>query len=146
MSDLVVDSSVAAKWILPEADSDLADQLAIDALRQGKQLLLLDIARSEIANAIWKQCHRRLIDASATMNYLDQLLRLPLRYVNSENLFERAMSIAIQYDRSFFDALFVALVDERRCEGITAHGPLVRSVTNDFPQIILLRNWQSRPA
>ena len=38
MSDTVVDSSVAAKWILPESDSPDADRLITDVAQKGERL------------------------------------------------------------------------------------------------------------
>lgn len=39
MSDIVVDSSVAAKWVVPEPDSSLAHRMAADAQTAGRSLL-----------------------------------------------------------------------------------------------------------
>ena len=38
MTDTVVDSSVAAKWILPEPDSEQADRLISEVAQQGDRL------------------------------------------------------------------------------------------------------------
>ena len=57
MSDLVVDSSVVAKWILPEADSNKAQDLLTKSGAKGDRLIVLDLAFPEAASAIWKR-HR----------------------------------------------------------------------------------------
>jgi predicted nucleic acid-binding protein len=54
MSDTVVDSSVVAKWILPEADSDQAQRLLSEKAK-GDGLIVLDLVFPEVANAIWKR-------------------------------------------------------------------------------------------
>jgi predicted nucleic acid-binding protein len=43
VSDLVVDSSVVAKWVLLEADSAHAQQLLAETATQGGVLLVLDL-------------------------------------------------------------------------------------------------------
>jgi predicted nucleic acid-binding protein len=78
MSDALVDSSVVAKWILPEADSAQALRLLSDAAASGERLLVLDLALVEVANAIWKQHHRGLVSADQARQYLDALLRIPV--------------------------------------------------------------------
>ena len=60
MSDTVVDSSVVAKWILPESDSIQAQRLITDVAVKGERLIALDLAFTEVANAIWKRHHRGL--------------------------------------------------------------------------------------
>ena len=51
MSDVVVDSSVIAKWILPEADSDQARRLITEVAMECECLFVLDLALIEVANA-----------------------------------------------------------------------------------------------
>jgi predicted nucleic acid-binding protein len=60
MTDTVVDSSVVAKWILPEADRAQADRLIDEVALIGQRLIALDLAFVEVANAIWKRHHRGL--------------------------------------------------------------------------------------
>jgi predicted nucleic acid-binding protein len=48
--------------------------------------------------------------------------------------------IAVKYDRTIYDALFVALAKEKGLQGVTADEPLFNVTHADFPQIILLRN------
>jgi predicted nucleic acid-binding protein len=60
MPDMVVDSSVVAKWVLPEVDTAKAQSLLAEAARTGSRLIMLDLAYPEIANAIWKQYYRGL--------------------------------------------------------------------------------------
>jgi len=52
MSDTVVDSSVAAKWILPESDSAQADRLITEVVLKGERLVVLDLALIEVGNSI----------------------------------------------------------------------------------------------
>ena len=48
--------------------------------------------------------------------------------------------IATRYDRSVYDALFVAMAHQLGVKGVTADEPLYNVVHGDFPQIELLRN------
>lgn len=145
MNDIVVDSSVVAKWILPEPDSDQARSLVRDAASGGKRLIVLDLAFSEVANAIWKRHRQNLITAAEAAAALDVLLRAPVHVEAAARLLGSALEIAIKYDRAIYDALFVALTRDLRLSGVTADGPLVNALRADFPDIVLLRDWRSEP-
>jgi predicted nucleic acid-binding protein len=141
MNDIVVDSSVVAKWILPESDSAQAQRLIFEIAEQGGHLLVLDLAIIEVANAIWKRHHQGFASLDATRQFFDCLLRCPVHVHPANSLLRPAMEIAVKYDRAVYDALFVALSQETGMPGVTADEPLWRSVGGDFPTVVLLRNW-----
>jgi predicted nucleic acid-binding protein len=141
MSDTVVDSSVAAKWILPEADSAQADRLIAEVALKGERLIVLDLAFVEVTNAIWKRHHRGLATLDETLQCLDDLLHSPVVVEPAVRLLKPALEIAAKYHRAVYDALFVALCQDLGLRGVTADEPLHRAIHTDFPQIILLRNW-----
>jgi predicted nucleic acid-binding protein len=141
MSDVIVDSSVVAKWILPEADSPQAHQIIADAVAQGDRLIVVDLVLSEVANAIWKQHHRGLISLDEARHCITLLMGSPVESRPSEPLIRSAFEIAAKYDRAVYDALFVALAHDLRLRGVTADEPLHGAVKADFPEIVLLRDW-----
>lgn len=61
MNDIVVDSSVVVKWILPEPDSALALRLTTEVPAAGGHLVVLDLVFPEVVNAIWKRHRQKLI-------------------------------------------------------------------------------------
>ena len=141
MSDTVVDSCVIAKWILPESDSRKAQQLITEVPFNGDRLFVVDLALSETANAIWKRCHNHTYSVEQSTALLIRLWEIPLYLWPSADLLEPAFDIAVKYDRSVYDALFVALANDRQLTGITTDEPLWRAVHEDFPNIVLLRDW-----
>lgn len=143
MKDTVVDSSVVAKWILPETDSNQAQDLLMEAAAAGCQLIVLDLAYCEVANAIWKRARQQLITASESANLLDSLIRVPVRVEPAMRWLPTALEIAGKYDRAVYDALFVALTRGLGLQGVTADEALFNASKVDFPEIRLLRNWGS---
>jgi predicted nucleic acid-binding protein len=141
MSDLVVDSSVVAKWILPESDSAKAQQLIVQTSASGKRLIVLDLAFPEVANAIWKRRRQQLIDLSEARKLLEALIRSPVAVEPAVSLLASAFEIAAKYDRAIYDALFVALAEQQGLPGITADEPLFNAIHADFPRIMLLRDF-----
>ena len=141
MSDIIVDSSVVAKWILPEPDSVQAQRLVSEVALKGERLIALDLAFAEVTNAIWKRHHRGLATLDEARQFLNDLLQAPLHVEEAIRLLKPALEIAARHDRSIYDALFVALCADLALPGITADEPLYSAVHGDFPGIILLRNW-----
>jgi len=141
MSDVVVDSSVVAKWIIAEPDSPQAQRLISEVTLKGDRLIVLDLAFVEVANAIWKLHHRGLATLDETRQFLDKLLRIPVHVQPANRLLKSALEIAAKHHRAVYDALFVALCQDLGLQGVTADEPLYKVVHTDFPQVILLRNW-----
>jgi predicted nucleic acid-binding protein len=141
MSDLVVDSSVVAKWILPEVDSAKAHQLIDQTAASGERLIVLDLVFPEVANAIWKRHRQQLIDLGDARNLLEALGRSPVVVEPAVSLLGFAFEIAAKYDRAIYDALFIALAQQHGLPGITADEPLFNVMRTDFPQIVLLRDF-----
>ena len=142
MSDLVVDSSVVAKWILPEADSAKAQQLVEQAAASGERLIVLDLVFPEVANAVWKRHRQQLVKLSEARELLAALDRSPVVVESAIPLLGPAFEIAAEYDRAIYDALFVALAEQHQLPGITADEPLFNAINSDFPRIALLRDFR----
>jgi predicted nucleic acid-binding protein len=141
MADVAIDSSVAAKWVLPESDTADAQAIVISANQSGFRLLILDMALAEVANAIWVRFIRGLITAAEVDELLADFLAMPLEVVPSRQLLAEAIRLSVRYRVAVYDALFVALTDAAGVAGVTADEPLVSAVKSDFPQIHLLRDW-----
>jgi Raf kinase inhibitor-like YbhB/YbcL family protein len=142
MSDTVADSSVVAKWVLPEPDSGQAQRLISEVVLRGHRLIVLDLALVEVANAIWKQYYRKVATLAEARHFLNELLRSPVHIEPAQRLLPAALEIAAKYGRAVYDALFIALAQDQALFGVTADEPLYQAVHADFPQIVLLRNWK----
>lgn len=104
MSDTVVDSSVVAKWILPEADSAQAQRLITEVALRGGRLTVLDLVFPEVANAIWKRYHHSLITLPEAHQLLKLLLTSPVQVESATRLLDSALAIACKHGRSVYDA------------------------------------------
>lgn len=142
MSDVVVDSCVMAKWVLPEVDSVQAMQFLTEVVSRGDGLLALDIALVEATNAVWTRRHRGLITLEDARGFVTDLSASPVEFQPAASWLRVAFEIAISYDRSVYDALFVAMAHDSHLPGVTADEPLWRAVHADFPNIVLLRDWR----
>lgn len=141
MNDRVVDSSVAAKWVLAEPDSAQALRVITDSAARGGDLYVLDLALVEVTNVIWTKYHRRLITLEEAQQALILLQGAAVKVVPCLPLLTPAFAIAAQFDRAVYDAMFVAAARDLGIGGVTADEPLVRAVGSVYPEIQLLRNW-----
>lgn len=136
MNPLVIDASVAAKWCLPTKDEALGDQ-AIGLLRRctrGEILALVpDIFWPELGNVLWKAARLgRCSEASAT-EALTTVRSYGLKTVSSFQLLDSALRIALSFDRTVYDSLYVALAAEAMTELVTADERLANALAAHLP-------------
>lgn len=141
MSDVILDSCVVAKWVLPETDSAVAKGILREVVGRGDRLVMLDLVLVEVGNVLWKRHRQGEITAAEAETLLERFLGHPLHLEEAKRLLRAGLRIAIKYKRALYDALFVALVEETRLVGVTADEPLYHAVHADYPSIILLRDW-----
>ena len=87
----VLDSNIALKWVLPEADSDKARLLRAEYQNQIHELLAPDVFPVEVAHGLTKAERRGIIpmgDADRLLTNIPRLLRnfIPICYCSSERL------------------------------------------------------------
>ncbi len=139
--NLVVDASVAAKWIFREADADKAMALQWQFERGRLELLAPDILPAEIANVIWKKVLRQDLDSLDAHAHYSKFKRVCPFLVSISSLAEAALSVSLRYRRTVYDSLYIALAIERGCEMLTADERLFNALRLKIPQVSLLRHW-----
>lgn len=139
--NLVVDASVAAKWILREVDADKALDLQRDARFRGVELIAPEILPAEIANALWKRVIREHLIPTEASKLYGKFSDLCPQLIRLSSLVEPALKLAVRFGRSVCDSLYVALALEARCPLVTADERLFQAFSPAFPQVQLLRDW-----
>lgn len=135
---LVLDSSVALKWFLHEADSDHALALRDGYLNQTHELLVPDVFPIEVGHALAKAERRKILAPPLGSENLTDLLAILPRVYPSIPLLPRAYEIASAVRIGLYDCLFVALAELERCELVTADQKLIANLQQEFPFIIAL--------
>ena len=142
MKNLVVDSGIAVKWFIEEEDSDEA-QLVLDEYENDKlSFLAPTLIYAEFGNIIWKKLIFRGIESTDADLAIKKFKNISFLLTPTSVLFDDTFKIAVQYKRTFYDSLYLALSVKENCEFVTADEKFYNSVHRDFPQIILLSNWQ----
>lgn len=134
----VLDSSVALKWALPEADSGKAIRLRDEYSNGIHELLAPDIFPSEIANGLASAERQQRIRPGESAIFLNDVLSAAPALHHSSPLLIRAMEIAISTKQAVYDALYVAMAEAQGCELVTADDKLARSLRTACPFIVSL--------
>ena len=123
MTSLVIDASIAAKWVVEEEGT--AQALA---LRQRAALIAPELLVAECANILWKKVQRDELskDEAVLAARLLQAAEIELRPTRS--LLEPATRIAIELVHPAYDCLYLALALERGCKFVTADERLLRKI------------------
>lgn len=102
---LVVDASVALKWVLPERDSHLAQALATG----DEELLVPDFWLGEATNVLWLQVRKGIFTPDEAREGL-VLLRAQVKPTPTTDLdlHDVALEIGLAADHSTYDTLYLA--------------------------------------
>jgi predicted nucleic acid-binding protein len=120
---LVIDASVAAKWVLPEDGAEKAAALRDTA----EDLIAPSLIVAEIGNAIWKRAiGGELLTADALQAH-KIAVSLLARLVPLTDLGARATELAIELRHPIYDCFYLALAERERCAHITADTRLMRA-------------------
>lgn len=119
---IVLDTSVALKWVLNEAGSDRARKTVALALTAP------DFWRVEAGNGLRKAVKKGEITPDEAAHYLQVLSRAPVRDALTGPLLPVGLKLAIGLNHSLYDCLFLALALERGCRMLTADDAFVEIV------------------
>jgi predicted nucleic acid-binding protein len=134
----VLDSCVALKWVLPEADSPKALQFRAEFLSQAHELIAPDVFCVECAHSIARAERRRFFQPPEGSTRLADILRTLPQLHASLPLLARAFAIASAAQIGVYDCLYVALAERESCELLTADDRLIRALQPGFPFIVAL--------
>jgi predicted nucleic acid-binding protein len=128
LTDLIVDASVVAKWLVDEPGSTEARQLiSPDVYLRAPDLLL-----PEVINTLCKKHLRGDLTAGKATECLNTLLQdhidVTVHLLPARILGKRALEIAKVTGRSTYDCLYLAAAVQAGCGFVTADARFVRSV------------------
>jgi predicted nucleic acid-binding protein len=139
---LVVDANVAAKWYLPEQDTDKA--LAL--LGGTHQLIAPSLIKMEVCAAITRRVRIKEITGAEARAHCEEwfadLREDAVQLVPEEEVLERAIELSAKLRHSLQDCLYLAAAELRRLPLITADEPFVKKAVAHHPDMHLLSKWR----
>ena len=134
----VLDTSVAIKTVIQEADSAKALQLRDDYNNTTHDLIAPDLFPTEVCNVLMMaERTGKILQGEASRFFADFVLDLPALY-DALPLLPRALEIAQQFRQTVYDCLYVALAEREGCELVTADDKLLKAVGPSMPFVISL--------
>jgi predicted nucleic acid-binding protein len=133
---VVVDASVAAKWFLPPPGETLtteAEELLQSYVAGELRLLVPDLFWAELANIFWKAVRQGRWTRAAAETAILMLLDRTIPTTPVLALLEDAFAIALTFDRSVYDCLYVSLAIVSKCELVTADERLANALAAHLP-------------
>jgi predicted nucleic acid-binding protein len=114
VTDLVIDASVAIKWVVDEPGT-------LDALSLRRHRLFApDLLVAECANVLWKKVRRNELTASEALLAARLLQRADVELAPMRALLEPATGLAIALDHPAYDCAYLALAESLSCDLVTA--------------------------
>ena len=126
MNTLVIDASIAIKWVVEEDGTELAL-----ALRGQARLLAPDLLVPECSNILWKKVQRKELTKDEALLAARLLQSAEIELVGARTLMEAATRLAIELDHPAYDCLYLALAVENNCRFVTADERLVNKLRQD---------------
>jgi predicted nucleic acid-binding protein len=136
VSAYVLDASVAAKWFLP-GDQEHFKTEALSVLQEyaaGRlRLIVPDLFWPEIGNILWKASRLGRMSKPSAAQAIDILREQSFPTYPSFPLFHNAFTIAINFDRTVYDSIYIALTVEMNAIFLTADERLANALAARFP-------------
>ena len=127
---LVVDASVAVKWLFPEIYTEAAKRV----LKKTREIIAPDLIWAEVASTACKKIRQGQVAPEEALVLLREFQNYPIQTTESKALMETALLVAHEAGLSIYDALYLALSYDQDCSLVTADRRLYDRVHAAFPQ------------
>ena len=123
MNTLVIDASIAVKWVVEERGTPEAL-----ALRQKAKLIAPELLVADCANILWKKVKREELLKQEALLAARLLQGAEIELLPTRSLFEAATRMSIEIDHPAYDFLYLALAVEKECPFVTADERFLRKL------------------
>ncbi len=138
----VLDSSVAFKWVVPEADTDKALRLRDDFHKGLHELLAPDVFAIEVIHGLTRaERQGRVTPPDGGLFWHDVMATAPQLFP-SLPLIPRAYAIASAARVGVYDCLYIALAEREKSDFLAADDKLVKNLQKQFPFLV----WTAKEA
>ena len=113
---LVVDASVAVKWLVEEEHSDAANRL----LGGTHELFAPRLMASEVGNALWRKVRMGELERSRAGALAAAISEMAVRWTEDEEVGPDAVRLSLALNRPVYDCVYLALAHRLGATLVTA--------------------------
>lgn len=124
MTTLVIDASIAIKWVVEEDGTSEAL-----TLQRRAKLIAPELLTAECANILRKKVQREELSKNEALLAARLLQAAEIEFLSTRSLLEAATRIAIEFNHPAYDCLYLALAAQRDCRFVTADESFVRKLS-----------------
>ena len=147
MNDVVVvDASLALKWVLSEVDSSIAITLLQRWNTEKTEVIAPALFTYEATNILYRQVVTGKLTYDETKKLLTKLFSIGilLNFSQHQEISMRAMEISHRFGLpAAYDAHYLALAEQEKCELWTADSRLWNAIGDKLPWVRRLSDYQS---
>ena len=133
---VVVDASLAVKWLVEEDDSDKAHAILQSWVAQGIRRIAPYLMPFEVANALHRRVLHGELSVADSARMIARLLESSLELHQPPGLHVRALQLASQLNQSAaYDAHYLALAESVNCELWTADERFYRAASPEVEDL-----------
>lgn len=122
--NLVIDASVAVKWIVAEEHEDAAETLLLPGIRR----IAPDFLVVEVGNVMCSKIMNGRVDPSQAKLGIRFVRESIDQFVSDGALVDRALDIAADLNHAIYDCLYIACAEHMQGQLITADRRLMRKL------------------
>ncbi|MFT4182877.1 MAG: type II toxin-antitoxin system VapC family toxin [Rhizobium sp.] len=125
---LVVDASIAIKWVIEEDGTPLAV-----GLRQNHRFAAPDLLTAECASILWKKTQRNELTSGEAAMAAKLLERSNIELFGMRSLLATATEVAVSLGHPAYDCMYICLAASHNWRFVTADERLLRLVQQKAP-------------
>jgi predicted nucleic acid-binding protein len=121
---IVIDTSIALQWVLPEGGSERSFEYV-----RADDVISADVLLVEAANVLAKKVRAKDITGQEAIHALELVRSGLTRLVRSEPLIGRALELSIVLSHPVYDCVFLACAEQVKGRLATRDAPFIKRVT-----------------
>jgi predicted nucleic acid-binding protein len=121
---MVVDASIAIKWLVPEEDYEKALSIAA-----AHQLIAPQLIYAECANIIWKKVRKGELTTREAREAAFFIDTFHVQTVALRELLDVALELSLHLDHAVYDCFYLALAILDDCQFVTADRKFKGAIT-----------------
>lgn len=135
---IVVDASVAVKWLVPESDSVIAMQL----LDRSYELHAPRLLVSEVTNVLWRIAVSGSLDGYEAHRLAAEVEGMSVNWTDDEAICVEALRIALEIGHPAYDCMYLALARRIGADVATADKRFVSAVASTKYKPVVVPLWE----